>query len=72
MMKTVEQSPPIIDRYFLGSLLKLNEDLKSNAFLIATRTALIILMIILNHYVLISDTEDAKEALTIYLFLILI
>jgi|JI6StandDraft_1071083.scaffolds.fasta_scaffold218485_1 hypothetical protein len=71
-MKTVEQSPPIIDRYFLGSLLKLNEDLKSNAFLIATRTALIILMIILNHYVLISDTEDAKEALTIYLFLILI
>ena len=71
-MKNVEQSPPIIDRYFLGSLLKLNEDLKSNAFLIATRTALIILMIILNHYVLISDTEDAKEALTIYLFLILI
>lgn len=59
-MKTVEQSPPIIDRYFLGSLLKLNEDLKSNAFLIATRTALIILMIILNHYVLISNTEDAK------------
>lgn len=72
MMRTVEQSPPIIDRYFLGSLLKLKEDLKSNVFLIVTRTVIIILMIILNHYVLISNTESAKEALTIYLFMILI
>lgn len=51
-----EQIPPIVDRYFLGSLLKLKEDLKSNITLITVRTALVALMMALNNYVLVSNT----------------